>query len=392
MLRVLMVTREAAEDRRYGLGRSLAPLIAPMAAAGAHVRYFCAEDIEPAAVQRRQQRMERWEDLPLVAGRPNRINLLRAWSERLHVGFEAARAARSEAYTHVHAHDPWLAAGVALGLRWHRARGVRWGLTQHGFGSYSQATHEDGLEQGPAAQAWLRRIERITTLHARWVTAPTQAGLAQLARDLALPRVPAHWHCVPHAKPPLAARTSTTREAARAALGWGHDELVVLAVGRLVPLKCFDRIVRACAAQQDPRVRLQLLGGGDAAPLQALAQRLGFGSRLHVTSTDDVTPFFHGADVYTSASSTESFGLANLEALCAGLPAICSAVGGVPEVMGDGAWLVPNDTDTLTRTLSALRTDEALRTHWAARALARAAGWPPPEDIARKYVAIYQAA
>ena len=391
-MRVLMVTRESAEDRRYGLGRSLAPLMAPMAAAGAHVRYFCADDIDPAAVQRRRQRVERWERWPLVAGRPNRINLLRAWSERLHVGFEAARVARREAYTLVHAHDPWLACGVALGLRWHGARGVRWGLTQHGFGSYSQATHEDGLEQGPAAQAWLRRIERFATLRARWVTAPTQAGLVQLARDLALSGVPAHWHCVPHARPSLPARTPAARAAARAGLGWDSDELVVLAVGRLVPLKCFDRIVRACAAQGDPRLRLQLLGGGDAAPLQALAQGLGFGSQLLVTSTDDVTPFFHGADVYMSASSTESFGLANLEALCAGLPAICSAAGGVPEVMGDGAWLVPNDTDTLTRTLSAMLADESLRARWAARALTRAAGWPPPEDIARRYVAIYQAA
>jgi len=391
-MRVLMVTRESAEDRRYGLGRSLAPLMAPMAAAGAQVRYFCADDIGPAAAQRRRQRVEQWERLPLIAGRPNRIDLLRAWAERLHVGFEAARIARQESYTHVHAHDPWLACGVALGLRRHGASGVRWGLTQHGFGSYSQATHEDGLEQGPAAQAWLRRIERFTSLRARWVTAPTQAGLAQLARDFALSRIPAHWHCVPHAKPPVDARTPATREAARAAFGWGHDELVVLAVGRLVPLKCFDRIVRACAAQQDPRLRLQLLGGGDASELQALAHSLGFGGRLHVTSTDDVTPFFHGADVYMSASSTEAFGLANLEALSAGLPAICSAVGGVPEVMGDGAWLVPNDTDTLSRTLSALRADESLRAHWAARALARAAGWPPPEDIARRYVAIYQAA
>lgn len=391
-MRVLMVTRESAEDRRYGLGRSLAPLMAPMAQAGAQVRYFCADDLDAAAVQRRRDRTERWEGWPMVAGRPNRANLLRAWSERMHVGFAAARVALEEAYTHVHAHDPWLAAGVALGLRRHGASGVRWGLTQHGFGSYSQATHEDGLEQGPAAQAWLRRIERFTSLRARWVMAPTEPGLAQLARDFALPRVPAHWHCVPHAKPPVAARTPATREAARTALCWSSDEIVVLAVGRLVPLKCFDRIVRACAAQQDPRLRLQLLGGGDAAPLQALADSLGFAAQLRVTSTDDVTPFLHGADVYMSASSTEAFGLANLEALCAGLPAICSAVGGVPEVMGDGAWLVPNDTGTLTRALSALLADESLRTHWAARALARAATWPEADTIARRYVAIYQAA
>lgn len=391
-MRVLMVTRESAEDRRYGLGRSLAPLLAPLAQAGAEVRYFSADDLDAAGVERRQARVARWERWPALAGRPNRINLLRAWSERLHVGFAAARVAAREDYSHIHAHDPWLACGVALGLRRHGAGSVRWGFTQHGFGSYSHATHEDGLEQGPAAQALLRRIERWAAQRASWVTAPTLAGLAQLARDLGLPAIPEHWHCVPHARPPLGAPTPAQRAAARAALGWSDEELVVLAVGRLVPLKCFDRIVQACAGQRQPRLRLQLLGGGDAAPLLELARGLGFGSRLHVTSTDDVMPFFHGADLYLSASSTESFGLANLEALCAGLPAICSAVGGVPEVMGDGAWLVPNDTQTLARTLAALLADEPLRRHWAARALARAAAWPSPEEIARRYVAIYQAA
>lgn len=390
-MRVLMVTRESAEDRRYGLGRSLAPLLAPLAAAGAQVRYFSAEDLDAEAVTRRRERIARWERWPMLSGRPNRINLLRAWSERLHVGFAAAQVAAHEGYSHVHAHDPWLACGVALGLRRHGARGVRWGFTEHGFGSYSHATHEDGLEQGPAAQALLRRIERFAAQRARWVTAPTRSGLAQLARDLGLPAVPEHWHCVPHARPPLRAPSADQRAAARASLGWAEDEVVVLAVGRLVPLKCFDRIVQACAEQQQPRLRLQLLGGGDAAPLQALAQGLGFAG-LHATSTDDVTPYFHGADVYLSASTTESFGLANLEALCAGLPAICSAVGGVPEVMGDGAWLVPNDSATLTRTLAALLADEPLRRQWAARALARAAAWPSPEEIARRYVAIYQAA
>src|SRR6185369_7940363 len=120
------------------------------------------------------------------------------------------------------------------------------------------------------------------------------------------------------------------------------------------PLKCFDRIVRACAAQGDPRIRLVLLGTGDSAGLQSLAHDAGFGAQLRIDATDDVAPYFHAADIYLSASSTESFGMANLEALCAGLPAICSAVGGVPEVVGDGAWLLPNDVETLARALGAL--------------------------------------
>jgi glycosyltransferase involved in cell wall biosynthesis len=100
---------------------------------------------------------------------------------------------------------------------------------------------------------------------------------------------------------------------------------------------------------------------------------------------------YHAADIYISASSTESFGMANLEALCAGLPSICSAVGGVPEVVGDGAWLVANDIEPLAGALAALKDDAALRDSWSRLASDRAASWPTPEQVAQRYVAIYQA-
>jgi glycosyltransferase involved in cell wall biosynthesis len=391
-MRVLTVTRESADDRRYGLGRSLAPVLAAMEAQGVSTRYFCAEDVSEDSLMRRRARVEQLSRSRFVAGRRNRIDLLRAWAERLQIGMLAADVARREGYTHVHAHDPWLAGGVAIALLRRGARGIRWGFTEHGFGSYSQATHEDGLEQGPAAQRWLRRIERFVAARAHWVTAPTQGALQQAARDLGLRALPAHWHHVSHARPSIAPPSDEQRGAARARFAWDAQDLVVLAVGRLVPLKCFDRIVRACAAQPTSRVRLQLLGGGDPAPYRALAGELGFADRLRVDSTTDVVPYYHAADIYMSASSTESFGLANLEALCAGLPAICSAAGGVPEVVGDGAWLVANDTDTLTRTLASLVAEAALQRAWRERALARAGSWPTAEQVARNYVAIYQAA
>jgi glycosyltransferase involved in cell wall biosynthesis len=166
----------------------------------------------------------------------------------------------------------------------------------------------------------------------------------------------------------------------------------VLGVGRLAPLKCFDRLIDACADQALPSLRLVLLGGGDPAPFMAQAEARGFAKQLTITTVEDVTPYLHGADIYASASSTESFGLANLEALCAGLPAVCSAVGGVPEVMGDGAWLVPNGVTSISGALRALIADPALRRSWRERALARAAQWPTHEEIAEKYLAIYGAA
>jgi glycosyltransferase involved in cell wall biosynthesis len=391
-MRVLMVTRETGEDRRYGLGRSLLPLFEPMGALGAQVRYFCQDDMPPEAAGERARRLQRLSTWPGFRERPHRLNLAQAWLERLEVGYAAGRIGAREGYTHVHAHDPWLACGVAAALRFERARHVRWGFTQHGFGSYSHATHEDGLEQGPAAQAWMRRIERAISARASWVICPTAAALAQCARDLGLSRVPPHWHHVPHARPGLVTASADRRQAARAALGYASTDIVVLAVGRLVPLKCFDRIVRACAEQDHPAVRLQLLGAGDASGLRALAAQLGFDGRLRIEATQDVSTYYHAADIYMSASSTESFGMANLEALCAGVPAVCSAVGGVAEVVADGGWLVPGETPALTRALAALVGDAQLRDMWSQRGLARAAQWPGADEIAQRYVAIYQAA
>ena len=389
--RLLMVTRETAQDRKYGLGKSISPLLEPLRGAGLDVRYFCQEDLTPATVARRASRASTLRHLPGLSGHPTRQSLVDAWHERLHVGLEAARTAAAGGYTHVHAHDPWLACGVAWGLWRLGARRIRWGFTEHGFGSYSQATHDDGLTQGPRAMALTRRIERWIAARASWVIAPTAASLAQLARDLGVAAPPAHWRSIVHARPPIAPADAAQRQAARESLGWTGDDIAVLAVGRLAPLKCFDRVVRACASQNDARIRLLILGAGDATALNVLVRELGFESRLTIEATQDPAPYYHAADIYMSASSTESFGMANLEALCAGLPSICSAVGGVPEVVGHGAWLLPNDTNSLTLALSALRTDASLRDSWSRRALERTAAWPSAEQVAKDYVAIYQA-
>jgi glycosyltransferase involved in cell wall biosynthesis len=160
-----------------------------------------------------------------------------------------------------------------------------------------------------------------------------------------------------------------------------------------VPLKNMDWIVQACGAlmTQFDHLHLCILGEGDQARFRQLAKDAGFGDRLLLDVTDDVTPFLHAADVYVSASSTESFGLANLEAMCAGLPCLCTAVGGVPDVMSDGAWLVACEQDSLTRALAALLQNASLRDIWRSRAQARADAWPDAHSIAQIYAQVYSA-
>lgn len=389
-MRILHVTREHLADRRYGLGKSLLPIIEIMQQRGHVVRYLCQDDLSPAQREQRNTWICRLQRCPGINGRPNREMLLAAWGERLQMGWAAARLARAENYTHVHLHDPWIACGFWLGKLRHGLKSTRWGVTEHGFGCYSRATHDDGLTQGAGLQRLLRRVEAATLARADWVVAPTRLALDALARDLGHPWNPRHWHEIPHAHPAIA---PGDKASARTKLGWPAERQVVLAVGRIVPLKHFDEILAACIALTDrfPQLHLQLLGEGPREALLAKAREHGFGERLHIDITDDVQSYLSAADIYASMSSTESFGLANLEALCAGLPAICTAVGGVPEVTADGAWLIPHDEATLSRCLGELLDNPALRGRWQQRGLARAAHWPDRERICDAYLAVYQA-
>ena len=383
-----MVTRELSGDRRYGLGRSLLPVVEALQRRGWLVRYLCQDDLSESAKTGRTRWLARLGHLPGLAGVPNRQLMLGALAERLQMGWFAAQIARQQGFTSVHLHDPWLAWGFWLGMKALRLNGVRWGIAEHGFGCYSRATHEDGLMQGPLAQRWLRRLEVSTLAAANWVIAPTQLSLDQLARDLALPSNPGHWQAIPHAAPQF---VLSSRAQARHALGWNESDFYVLGVGRLMPLKRFDILVDACAslASRYPSLHVQHLGGGDAHGLQQRADAAGWGDRIHFAVVDDVTPYLAAADVYVSTSATESFGLANLEALVAGLPCICTAVGGVPEVMGQGAWLIPVNPAVLAGAVDELIRLPVQRISLAARATVQAGHAPDIERVTDRYAELF---
>ena len=383
-LKILMVTREHAADRLYGLGKSLEPLCAALRARGHEVRYLSQADAEPndiAGRQRMHQILSRpWGMVgnPLFAG---------AFAERLAMGRMAARLASSEGYTHVHLHDPW----IALGFRWfscyYRAGKSRWGVTEHGYGCYSHATLEDGLTQGIGLQRWLRRLEGSLLAKADWGVFPTQAALAQTARDVCFAEAPVGWRVIPHARPPLELRP---RDTARQLLGWDNSRRYVLTVGRLVALKRFHWVLQATVPlQRDGPVQTVILGGGDPAPLLQLASELAVPQPL-VLATDDVGLYLSAADAYVSASATESFGLANLEALAAGLPSVCVAIPAVTEVMGSAAYLVAGEVDAISLALQEILSHPARADQYSQAARTRAAGWPDIEAIADRYVEMYQ--
>lgn len=96
-------------------------------------------------------------------------------------------------------------------------------------------------------------------------------------------------------------------------------------------IEVFARIAHALPA------RLMLIGDGpDRSPAEYLAQRLGVRDRIHfLGKQDSVHDLLPLADLMLMPSEMESFGLAALEAMACGVPAIATRVGGVPELIDD---------------------------------------------------------
>lgn len=391
-MKILMATRESVADRRYGLGKSLVPLMEAFREDGHEVAYVTRSIRGPRSenMARRLQRLV----LPLAklaAGPASDTEaVLGALLERLDMGRLAAKIAHRDGYTHVHVHDPWMAVGLALTRFMQRGATYRWGLTEHGFGCYAYAVHEDGGGQSTRLALRLRQLERKVLSAAHWVVSPTTAAMRQLARDLAIHPLPATWHSIPHPCPSL---RTYGRSEARSLLGWSTDDVYVLGVGRLAPLKCFDVLIRAVSRVKSTRpVHLVILGEGDTAWHQELAAKCGLLAPILFTLTDDVGMYLAAADLYVSTSSTESFGLANLEAIVAGTRSVCTAVGGVPEVVGDASYLVPLSEDAVASAIQTAIDDAPGDAEWLRRCRARTASWPSASEIAHRYLRVYSEA
>jgi glycosyltransferase involved in cell wall biosynthesis len=150
---------------------------------------------------------------------------------------------------------------------------------------------------------------------------------------------------------------ATFFEAPARALG-APDELSVLAVGRLHPVKNYDGLLRAFRLVVDafPGARLAIAGEGPSrASLLALCAALGL--EAHVTFLGfrpDVRALHSGADLFVLPSHSEGLSVALIEAMASGVAPLASRRGGNPEVvdsLGDEVLLEPADHEGWARAI-----------------------------------------
>jgi sugar transferase (PEP-CTERM/EpsH1 system associated) len=131
------------------------------------------------------------------------------------------------------------------------------------------------------------------------------------------------------------------RSALRQRLGFGIDELVILTVGSLVPVKGHALLLEVAArvlAESDRRLRFLWLGdGAERGSLERRLIELGLGDRIQMPGgTDRVPQFLAAADLFVLPSHLEGMSNAILEAMASGLPVVAHAVGGNPELVEQG--------------------------------------------------------
>ncbi len=164
--------------------------------------------------------------------------------------------------------------------------------------------------------------------------------------------------------------------------GLGHP--LVLAVGRLHPQKGYETLVAALPLLGDAIVAV----AGDGPLEQSLRSQAPDVQWLG--RRDDVADLLVAADVVVLPSIWEARSLTAQEALRAGRPLVATAVGGIPDLVRDGALLVaPDDPVALGRAVRSLLDDPVAAADLAARGLAVAATWPDEADTVAQVAAVY---
>jgi L-malate glycosyltransferase len=144
-----------------------------------------------------------------------------------------------------------------------------------------------------------------------------------------------------------------------------EGEVVVGTIAGLRAVKNLPRLVRAVAAA-GPHVRLAIAGEGpERAAIIAETERLGMADRLIMPGfMRDPASYVGLFDIFALSSDSEQYPISLVEAMAAGLPAVCTDVGDVRSIVTDAnrPYIIAKDDEAgFAKALADLAQDSALR-------------------------------
>jgi glycosyltransferase involved in cell wall biosynthesis len=160
----------------------------------------------------------------------------------------------------------------------------------------------------------------------------------------------------------------------RSSLGFGHDDPVLIVIGRLEPQKGHEVLLKAMVAvrREFPNVRLVSVGEGSLQrDLEKLAGALGMQDSVRfVGYQTNVLDWLRLADVSVLPSFYEGLPIVAIESLAAGKPVVATAVDGTPEVVLQGLTgltVPPGDVPRLAEAIAQILRSPELRRNLGSR-------------------------
>ncbi|MDK1347318.1 glycosyltransferase family 4 protein [Streptomyces sp. 378] len=294
------------------------------------------------------------------------------------VSVAALRAACAHADL-VHAHGLHASFRTVLALSGRRVR-TPLVVTWH------DRAHVDG------ARAHLLRVLERRVVKASTVVLGTTSALVDRARltgarDARLAAV-----ALPGSRrPPEPDDPDRRRPKARAELG-AIGRPLLMAVGSLDQHRGYDVLLDAARAWRrlDPLPLVVIAGEGPLrGELQARIEEEGLPVRL-IGRRDDITDLLAAADLALLPSRWEARSVLAQEALHARVPLVATEVGGIPELVGDAAELVPyGDAKAFADAVVGLLGDRTRRELLIARGARQAATWPTEDETVAQVLSVY---
>ncbi|MES2354879.1 MAG: glycosyltransferase family 1 protein [Pseudomonadota bacterium] len=196
---------------------------------------------------------------------------------------------------------------------------------------------------------------------------------------------------------------------ARKQLGFKEEEFIVLQLGRMVPRKGVDNVIRGIAILKKKwgiTARLVIVGGNSSEPdprvtpeigsLRKLAEEEEVASQVTFTGqrTRAVLRYFYSAsNVFVTTPWYEPFGITPIEAMACGTPVIGSLVGGIKHTVVDGetGYLIPpNDPDAIAERLAHLYRNKDVAQRLGQAGLKRANHLFTWRNVTKKIADVYE--
>lgn len=198
------------------------------------------------------------------------------------------------------------------------------------------------------------------------------------------------------------------KQQAREHLGIKQDEFVLLQLGRMVPRKGVDNVIRSLSYLKDTgrKLRLLIVGGETDLPdpmscpeiarLQELAEAGGISSMVTFVGRKNrsvLKYYYAAADIFITTPWYEPFGITPLEAMACGTPVIGSNVGGIKYSVIDektGFLVPPNDPSALAARVWDLMSDSQLMKRMKKESLKRVNAMFTWQNVAKMTANLYE--